>query len=426
MRLGAVALLALLLAPAACDEGGDGDADGDADVDGDTDVDGDSDADADTDGDSAADADVDRDAGIEGCADPADPTLTDAERRLLAMPADSWLAAPGTRLLDVCDSVTAYGDGVHLVMGCTAVVSAWSGGAFDATRGRMIVWGGGHNDYGGNEVYAFDLRTMTWAQLTEPSPPPFGRDPLEDGRPVSRHTYDGVEVLAHRDSLLGWGGSRATDGAGTDLTWELDLEGLTWTNRAPTPPRYSSPYDFGLAYDPVSRRVFLHSHAVLSVYDPDSNVWTELADFGYPPWTHHYDSWSSRTGAVDPVRRLFVTLGGGAEMLVWDIDAGEVLSLDGPWSGVTGGEEVLARPAPGLDFDVAAGQLVAWSGGAPVALDEAARSWLPLSGEGAPAVQNGNGTFGRFRYVVRYNVFVLVSSADADVMFYKHTPGCGE
>ena len=125
------------------------------------------------------------------------------------------------------------------------------------------------------------------------------------------------------------------------------------------------------------------------------------------------------------MRRLFVTLGDGAEMLAWDIDAGEVVSLDGAWSGVTGGEEVLARPAPGLDFDVAAGQLVAWAGGAPIALDEGSRSWVPRSAAGAPSEQNGNGTYGRFRKALRSNVFSLVNSAEDDVLVYKHTAGCG-
>jgi hypothetical protein len=305
------------------------------------------------------------------------------------------------------------------------IVAAWGGGAYDSRRDRMIVWGGGHADYGGNEVYAFDLRTMTWLQLTEPSPPPFGQDPLADGNPVSRHTYDGVEYLAHRDALLGWGGARSPDGNGTDLTWELDLDSLVWTNRAPGPPRYSSPYDFGLAYDPVSGDVLLHSHAQLSRYDPEANTWTSLMDFGYPPWTGVFDSWTTRTGAVDPVRRHFVTAGGGARLLVYDIDAGEVLSLEGPWSAVTGGEDVLARPAPGIDFDAAASQLVAWSGGAPIALDADAHAWTALSAEGAPPAQTGNGTYGRWRYAARYNVFILVNDAAGDVAFYKHTALCG-
>jgi hypothetical protein len=35
------------------------------------------------------------------------------------------------------------------------------------------------------------------------------------------------------------------------------------------------------------------------------------------------------------------------------------------------------------------------------------------------------GTYGRWRYIARLNVFVLVNSVDDDVRFYKHTAGCG-
>jgi len=360
-----------------------------------------------------------------GCASPDDPTLTASERLLLELPAGSWYTAPDTKLLDLCSTVTSHGDGVYLVIGCRGITDAWGGGAFDSLRQRMVVWGGGHNDYGGNEVYVFDLPTMTWLQLTSPSQPPFNQDPLADGNPVSRHTYDGVEFLVHRDSILGWGGSRATDGSGTDLTWEFDLVSMTWTNRDPTPPEYSSSYDFGLAYDPISQDVFMHAHAKLSVYDPDANSWTLLEDFGYPPWSGTFDSWSSRTGVVDPGRRHFVTAGDGAALLVYDVDADEVLSLSGPWSTVTGGETVLGRAAPGLAYDVAAEQIVAWSGGAPIALDADAKAWSALPGADPPASQNGTGTYGRWQYVERYNVFILVNSATEEVLFYKRTPGCG-
>lgn len=360
-----------------------------------------------------------------GCADAADPTLTTAEQTLLGLPADSWYQATGTHLHDVCSPVSSYGDGIYLTSGCDMIVNAWGGGAYDAQRQRMLVWGGGHADYGGNEVYALDLKSMTWLQLTDPSPPPFGQDPLADGNPVSRHTYDGVEYLAHRDTLLGWGGARSPDGNGTDVTWEFDLAAATWTNRHATPPRYSSPYDFGFAYDPVGHKVYLHSHAVLSVYDPDANQWSELADFGYPPYSGIFDSWVSRTGAFDPLRRLFVSAGAGARMLVYQVDDQQVLALDGAWSSVTGGDGVLGRGAPGIDFDSAAQQLIAWSGGAPYALDADAKRWVEHSALGAPAAQCPNGTYGRWRYAARYNVFVLVNSPTDDVVFYKHTAGCG-
>ena len=53
------------------------------------------------------------------------------------------------------------------------------------------------------------------------------------------------------------------------------------------------------------------------------------------------------------------------------------------------------------------------------------RSWTQGSSAGTPTAPVDHGTFGRFRYVRRTNVFVLVNGVDDDVWFYKHTAGCG-
>ena len=42
-----------------------------------------------------------------------------------------------------------------------------------------------------------------------------------------------------------------------------------------------------------------------------------------------------------------------------------------------------------------------------------------------PTSETSGGTYGRWRYVDAYNVFILVNSVDENVYFYKHTPGCG-
>ncbi len=33
-----------------------------------------------------------------------------------------------------------------------AIITAWNSGAYDSRRQRLLVTGGGHNDYGGNEI----------------------------------------------------------------------------------------------------------------------------------------------------------------------------------------------------------------------------------------------------------------------------------
>ena len=58
------------------------------------------------------------------------------------------------------------------VGGQAAVMSACGGGTLDTARDRLLVWGGGHGDYAGNELCAFDLATLQWSRLTEPSSSP--------------------------------------------------------------------------------------------------------------------------------------------------------------------------------------------------------------------------------------------------------------
>ena len=40
------------------------------------------------------------------------------------------------------------------------IVYAWSGGTVDTVKGRLLVWGGGHSDYWGNELYALDVASL--------------------------------------------------------------------------------------------------------------------------------------------------------------------------------------------------------------------------------------------------------------------------
>jgi len=83
---------------------------------------------------------------------------------------------------------------------------------------------------------------------------------------------------------------------------------------------------------------------------------------------------------------------------------------------------VITAAAPGLTYDAKADQIVAWVGGGPWGLDLTNKVWTQRSSDGAPADSTSTGTYGRFRYLPEYNVFLLVTSMDA-VFFYKNTAG---
>jgi len=170
-------------------------------------------------------------------------------------------------------------------------------------------------------------------------------------------------------------------------------------------------YNLSSGYDPVSRKVFMRDPNYLYTYDYDKNTWTRLKS-----WTH---GWGGQRGVVDTRRRLYFTIGAG-EFQVYDIATDRDVS--GQWK-TTGGAEILALEGPAVDYDAKADALVAFNAGAAQVLDLETKAWAVRSASGAPARPAGNGTYGRWRYIPEYNVFILVNLIEEDVYFYKHTAG---
>lgn len=87
--------------------------------------------------------------------------------------------------------------------GPRSVLMDWNGAAFDQGDLLFYFMGGGHADYGGNEVYEFNLRNGHWTRLTDPSPLSFLSQYPDDDQvcwvpdlrsvPGAPHTYDGLQ-----------------------------------------------------------------------------------------------------------------------------------------------------------------------------------------------------------------------------------------
>ena len=109
-------------------------------------------------------------------------------------------------------------------------ILAYSGMAVDGKGGRVLLFGGGHADYWGNEVWAWDIPTRAWRRLTEPTPrgryatTRFDWDDKPGmfpnlGLPVSRHTYDSVEFVDHL-GLMFAAGSSTFSGNEREKLWD--------------------------------------------------------------------------------------------------------------------------------------------------------------------------------------------------------------
>ncbi len=195
----------------------------------------------------------------------------------------------------------------------------------------------------------------------------------------------------------------------------------------------------------MTRKVLLRTVEGLQTYDYDTNTWVQVIEFGSPPLWPRYMTYGDKTGTIDTKRGLFFTFGGG-DYFVFDIATSTVVTDSWITTGGgafdnssydnigqnypseivhTGGGSVISADAPGVDYDPRADTLVAWRGGAPNELALTTKGGTTRSATGAPTTPSQNGIYGRFRYIARYNVFILVNGPSDDVVFYKNTAGCG-
>ena len=313
------------------------------------------------------------------------------------------------------------------VEGQNGVMDDWCGGAFDTKRNNLIVWGGGHSGYAGNEVYTFSLDSLKWSRVSSPSDPP-AKDVAyaPDGGPCSRHTYDYIQYVPATDRFCSFGGAGfyQSGQTGTSNTDAFNFSNSTWSNLGVAVPQGggNSIGSFS-AMDPATGHAWYHSttvNSVLAEYDPLQNKWTNHGA------SHLEDSvgWItySFTAAIDPVRKKMFAVGGGS-VFAWNISAAG--SFTGQSVATTGGSAVVSAANPGLEYDGVSGKLVAWASGQNVyTLDPATMAWTQVTGGGAnPGSPNSRGTYGRFRYCPSKNVFVVVNSVSADVFIFRLTAG---
>ena len=299
--------------------------------------------------------------------------------------------------------------------GARSVMSAWSGGAYDTKRDRLVVLGGGHSDYGGNEVYVFDLKSQEWRRLTDPSRMDSRYQTL-DGTPTSRHTYDGLEYLPRLDRLLLYGGSEFGDGAAIDTAvWLFDFDRLEWERR-PGAPAAHFPI---AAHDPRTGRYFVHRQYSFNEYDPRSDRWRERSRD--PKYLR--DS----TGEIDPeTNRLIIINPKG--LFFYDLNTlVPLVRIRAPTTGDRGIER--QETAAGLAYDPHNRVIVAWAGNREVwTLDTKTFVWRRHDNPAGPAPMNwdarrkgrlSHGIYGRWRYIPSRNLFIGVNSTTTNVWLYR-------
>lgn len=318
------------------------------------------------------------------------------------------------------------------------IMRAWNGAAYDTKRERLIIWGGGHVNYGGNEVYVFDISTLKWERLTEPSPTTLKGGKLNvasgqtdrrlnaDGTPISKHSYDGLEYLPEPvDRLIQYGGSRWFSGGEDELVWFFDFSSRTWERKKDAPLSTLTPMS---AYDPKTGNYYVQNSSRLLEYNLRKNTWNVIGSTG---------EWSSGGVAeIDPIRRRFITIENG-RMFYYDLDSSRPLQR--MRLKTSGDTEIEKSHAPGFAYNTKADCFVAWSGTTTdnvanglgdvvFVLDPESLVWTRIKFTGMFALPRfakgeypgkSHGTFGRWRYIPSKDLFIGVNNVSDNIYFYR-------
>ena len=347
----------------------------------------------------------------------AEPSSDTAARlvKLLDLKPGEWRELPDTKMNAAFprEDQTTWG-----VMGPQAVIMAWGGAAYDTKRNAFVFNGGGHTDYGGNEVYAFFLEELKWQRLTAPSKMKkldSGQFVTTDNTPVSAHTYDGLEYLPNVDRIFRNGGSEWYGGNNFDRSaWLFDVSQKRWERKSSGGGGYVA-----TAFDASRGTVYVVGNTYVDEYDPTRDLWARRlereADF------------SPNVAALDPVNRRLVTNSYRPGVIAYDIKPDG--SLSGRNLTITKGASEWDKAMNALEYDPVRKVFVAWAGGRETAyLNGKTMLWrrfsnktsatAPVKAKGRDYTASG-AIYGRWRYVPKYDIFIGYNAPRGNVWVWK-------
>lgn len=344
----------------------------------------------------------------------------------------------------ICPADNFGGQTYPFFTDCHYLFDAWSSAWTDTKRNRLVPWGGGHNDYYGNQILSLSITgTPTWSLLTNPSPiTSVGTcaEALSDGKPNGRHSYNQLTYIEHADIYYSFGGS-VSCGNGYNLgdTWTFAPATSTWTQKDPaTNGGGQLPYHqaiintgsqsagqaWGVAlYDRETRLVYLQWTDQLWSYNYDTNTYTRLAAFAdaHVPY--------AATGVIDPVRRTMLYMGhefGVTNPLIYEINmkSGTTWASADVTSSYVGCNALAAADYPGLVYDASIDKVVGYigTGNSVYIVDTIAKTCTLLPFTGGPTQATGHaGIFGRFAYFPNIGKYVIANNmAVASYSFTLH------
>jgi hypothetical protein len=345
-----------------------------------------------------------------------------------------WKEVPSTQMQTVFQTRTqedAIDARIWEETGPNGVLDLWCSSAFD---GRRWYFGdcGGHNGYAGNELYAFDLATLTWTRLYDPSPISGAQfvDPVPVWGPAAAHQYDGF-VYSHKANALFVFWPFPGNGASSTFSWKYDLNepdpAKAWTSfAAPVDAmpgnRWDQPY-YKTAEDPLTGDIIIYGGAStasgVAAFDPVALTYSRYG--GYWDLTVATNS----VADIDPVRRRMFS------MNFFDPSTGSasgVLSIDIDATPLSQNQTTLGTTPPVGAYSCfihhgSSGLMWAWSGGRETyTFDPDTATWTQYANAAGPAPTpgpNNNGPFQKCVYLPELDVLAGYNNAAEGVWLYR-------
>ncbi|SER03155.1 hypothetical protein SAMN05421690_100634 [Nitrosomonas sp. Nm51] len=362
-----------------------------------------------------------------------------------------------------------------------SIIGAWSSMVWDPNRGNIMIYGGGHANYPGNEVYVWESSTLKWTRASLPSEVKHiidGQFESIDGvlnAPVAAHTYDNSEFFPLLDRFVTFGGAAFntgsryihTDGSPTGpyffnpaLADQNAVGGTTgsqvnpqlfpnvigknmWSNRDNLTPgtpgtilptnfintatAYSEENGVDVLYLQTNNRLFRYS--AFSPTDPSQDTYEIVGN------VQSGSTFAGQgAGAFDPQRKIFVRTA-GSTFIFWDLNqpAGTIAQNVIFSPDVIGGAFNFSRLDDyGLDFDHIRQFFVLWDGNQDVwhlipPQDLASGNWVlsRVTPQGVTTPQQSgtaNPILGKWKYSKALDAFVgLFDELTGDIWVYKPT-----
>lgn len=136
----------------------------------------------------------------------ASPDLSRVLAKLRNQSEGSWAKLNNNSFQDALTPYALRAQSAPAYRNPLGIIYPWASYAWDSNRAQLLIYGGGHGNYGGNDVYRWVAASQRWERASLPSnikqvPGSHAMLPLDGplNAPVSSHTYDGSVYLAVSD-----------------------------------------------------------------------------------------------------------------------------------------------------------------------------------------------------------------------------------